>query len=292
VPIVRLELPEGLWIGNKLGCVAREHFVTRSMLKSGMAQSLCAIPVAALGSETGSPHGAAPAEAAQNPWRGHDPVGQFRAAGFMTTGANDKIYFAEPSGAAYALTKEDLKELVDEMFRIVHQMAQSISSTRQALGRSGASKEQDRSALAVILAYLGSKVRGAAVKVYSTISRGRRDNVIWTAHGLDKYDLEDRETMLEEATLLGTVNLYSKTAKKLWARKCAFGILGDIPPDTKETISSEQEKQIDQEGEMAKLLQQQAQEPVVQPRATPKTNAAQHPSSQKPKPGQPQPGRG
>jgi hypothetical protein len=50
IPLMVLELPEGLWVGNKAGPVAKEHFQRRNILTAAENKSLFAIPVVKLGS--------------------------------------------------------------------------------------------------------------------------------------------------------------------------------------------------------------------------------------------------
>lgn len=252
VPLVEICLPSGLWVGNKVGCLAREHFQTRSALNAAMRRSLFAIPWVKQGPEIPEVGGAM-SEAQQNPQRGRDPVGQFNRNGFMVLGHQDDIGFAEPEGKAYSLTREDLKDLVDEMFHVSHQMAASVSNTTKSLGRSGQSKAQDKAATEVVLTAFGHKFRDFAKRIYDTVAGARKDKVVWTPHGLDKYELLDRETLLEEATSMDTVDVPSATFRKLYKTKVAMALLGDIPPDTKETIRKEIEDGVDEAEAAAKI---------------------------------------
>ncbi len=254
IPIVELEAPSGLWVGDLIGGLAREHFQRRSALNSAEADSLCAIPYAKLGSETGAPGGEMPAEVQQSPNRGRDPVGEFKGRGWTVIGAGDDIGFAEPSGRAYEIVDKQLDKLVDEMLRVTRQMAASVSATSTSLGRSGLSKQEDRHATEIVLGELGSAVRDCAKRLYTIVSEARGEDVVWTPHGLDKYELIDREALLEEADGLDLVAIPSPTFHKHHKVKLALALLGNVPPDTQDAIQKEIEEGVDEQEKRRKAM--------------------------------------
>lgn len=249
IPILRFELPEGLWVGNKIGPQALEHYQRRSLLLSAEGDSLVTIPFVKLGSELGPPTGDLPAEVQQNPARGDNLLGEFRSRGFLTLGADDSIEFAEPTGKAYEIVDKQLDGLREAMFSVNHQMAASIRPTGHALGRSGLSKQKDEDATARVLRELGRLLKNFARTVYDTISSARKETVIWAAHGLDGYEAEDREQVLEESVALDTVQIpsvtFRKTHKKMIAKRLLKGqdsaTLAQIDTEIDEGVEAEQE---------------------------------------------------
>jgi hypothetical protein len=249
IPILELTMPAGLWVGNKLGCLAREHFQRRSALNAAENKSLFAIPFIKLGPEVSAPGDAMPSEVQQNPRRGRDPRGEFNRRGYVVLGKDDEIGFAEPAGTAYGLVEGQLEKLVDEMFRVVHQMAASVSATTTALGRAAASKAEDRGATEVVLGAYGSLVRDFAKSVHDCLSAARDENVVWTPHGLDKFELEGRDAILKEALAVDAISIPSTTFRKLYKTKLAFALVGNVPPETKAVIQQEIEKGVAAEGD-------------------------------------------
>jgi hypothetical protein len=247
IPIVELEMPPGLWVGNKVGCLAREHFQRRSALNAAENKSLFAIPFVKLGPEISAPVDAMPSEVQQNPNRGRDPRGEFNRKGYVVLGSDDDIGFREPEGKAYALVDAQLEKLVDEMFRVVHQMASSVSATTTALGRAAASKAEDRSATEVVLGAYGALVRDLAKRIYDVISIARGERVVWTPHGLDKFEIEDRDTIVKEALAVDSMSIPSPTFRKLYKTKLAFALLGNVPPETQDVIQAEIEDGVETE---------------------------------------------
>jgi hypothetical protein len=243
VPLVDLELPDGLWVGSKAGPIAVEHFRRRTNLVAAEDRSLLAIPVLKLGPEIGAARGAIPSEAQQNPGRGSDPRARFQAKGWITIGKDDDLTFAEPTGAAYELVDKQLDRLVDEIHRVSHIMAQSISATSTALHRSGQSKAEDRGATEVVLEAFGDLVGKFAVQIYDTIAEALKDDVFWTAHGLEDFQLAgDRAQLVEEATKIQQVAIPSETFKARYKTKLALRLLGDATPEDEQAIRDEIEK--------------------------------------------------
>jgi hypothetical protein len=253
VPIKRLDLPDGLWAGNKLAPLAEEHFRRRSDLVGSMTRSLFEIPYVKQGPEIPDMGGAISA-AAENPNRGDDPVGQFKSKGYIVLGPQDEIGFAGPSGKAFEVAERQLGDLRDEIYRAVNAMSLSLANTGAAVGRSGDSKREDRSSLEVVLTYLGELTRDFAVKLYSTISEGRGEEVVWVAHGLDSFDVDDRQELIDEAVALQLADVPSKTFKTEYKTKLALGVLPGMSPETKAQIQSE----------IAESVQSEPDEPAAQ----------------------------
>jgi hypothetical protein len=261
IPVIELTIPAGLWVGNKLGVLAREHFQRRSALNAAENKSLFAVPYVKLGPEITAPGAAMPSEVQQNPNRGRDPRGEFNRKGYVVIGKDDDIGFAEPVGAAYELVDKQLEKLVDEMFRVVHQMASSVSATKQALARAAASKAEDRHATEIVLAAYGALVRDAAKRIYDCLAAARGENVVWTAHGLDKYELEDRDGILKEALSLDAIAIPSATFHKTYKTKIALALVGNCPPETQDVIREEIERGVDQQGVLDEHAHGQGEEP-------------------------------
>lgn len=242
IPIVELCLPHGLWIGNKVGPLNREHYRRRSALIAAQQMGLYEIPTVFLGSEMGAPGGAVPSEISTDASRGDDPVAQLHARGFMALGAQDKFEFVGPSGSAFKITSDQLEGLVDEIFRTAHQMAASISSTANAVGRSGASKAEDRNSTQIILGAYGAIARTFALRIYQVISEARGEDVVWTAHGLDRFELYDRTEVLAEALQVDAIPIPSRTFKVAYLTQVAQRLVPNLPAETQQTIQREIDK--------------------------------------------------
>lgn len=238
IPIFMLELPKGLHVGNKIGPPQKEHFQRRSSLIAAQNKSLYAIPYVTLGPEIGGPQQPIPS-GTDDPNRGNDPVQQYKDNGFVVLGTGDTMGFAEPGGGAYSLVNDQLGQLVDEIHRISQQMAASVSATSTALGRSGASKQEDRSATGKILCALGFYVREFAVSIYRFIDTLRGDDTKWEAKGLDVFETEDRALVLQESTAAKEIFIPSVAFMKAYLLRLAVSLLGDPSHEMRKTIQDE-----------------------------------------------------
>jgi hypothetical protein len=240
IPLVELTMPVGLWIGGKIGPLVREHYTRRSALVAAQNKSLFAIPVIYLGTEMTASGSDLPSEVQQNPGRARSgPRGEFERNGWTVLGAGDKLAFEEPMGASYTTVHEQLQALVDEIHRTVGQMAASVSSTANAVGRSGDSKALDRQATTIIVDALATIVKAFAKRLFATISAARGEVVIWEAHGLDRTDYEDRSQLLQEALAVENIPIPSPTFVKTYKTKIALSLVPKVDPQTANTIRDE-----------------------------------------------------
>lgn len=239
IPIVEIRMPANLWIGNVVGPLNLEHYQRRSGLVSNQQKSLFEMPVAFLGSEIGGVGMEMPAERAQNPARADDPKAQFEKRGWMVLGQKDRLESFSPNGSVYTIVEQQLDKLVDEIHRVTHRMAASVSSTSTALGRSGASKAADLEETVIVLKAYGAIAKDAALRVYDTISDARGEDVHWTAHGLDNFEAYDRALLLQEALQLDAIAIPSRTFVVENKVRTALALLPGMSPETQAKIRAE-----------------------------------------------------
>ncbi len=265
IPLVELAFRDemsGLWVGNKLLRLVLEHYRRRSMLTAAEDAALVEFPVLKLGPEITAPGDAMPAEVQQDPNRGGaahvNPAELYRARGFIVIGKDDALEFCSPTGAASDTTSHRLGELVDAMHRITHQMAQSVANTDKALGRSGASKKADKGPTEVVLGVLGALFRDFGVQVYTAIAQARGDNVAWTPHGLDRFELSERTDLIDEATASAVIadSIPSPTFKKQYKTQLALALIGDAPVSVQDQIRKEIEQGVDEHEEHDDVLKE------------------------------------
>ena len=258
IPLVEIELPWGLWAGNKIGPLALEHFRARSDLRGSLSRSLVEIPVVHLAPEIPGVGEALPAQRVQRTDRGDDPVGQYERQGYMVLGHQEKLEFAGPSGNGFEVADRGLTTLRDEMYRTVTAMSLSLSNTASAIGRSGESKREDRSATEIVLDALGELVRRAAVRVYDVVAGGRGDSVVWEAQGLSTFNVAARGELVEEAERVLPLSVPSATFRKEYLTRVALSLTPNAAPETKAQIQKEIASGVQEQDELARLMQQRA----------------------------------
>lgn len=282
IPLLCLKLPKGLWVGNKIGTQALEHWRRRSQLIGAQAVSCVAIPVAKLAGEMPAVGESLPSEVAQNPNRGRDPVAQFEKTGFVALGDKDSLDFAEPNGHAYEIIDKQLDGLREAMYAVNHQMAASVRGTNTALGRSGLSKQKDHESTAKVLGALGRYVRRLFVRLYDTIGKARNEPVEWVAHGLDSYEADDREQVLEESIQIQQVAITSSTFRKEHMKRVAAKLVPNLPPATMAQIADEIDEGVEQVQEVKDLEQDAKKEQLKNPQAAVPSGMPGQPAMAKP----------
>jgi hypothetical protein len=288
IPLLTFEIPKGLWVGNKIGPQALEHWRRRSSLIGAENRSCVAIPWVALGPEMPS-MGESNSEAQEDPNRGRDPVRQFEQRGFLALGHQDKLEFAEPKGHAYEIIDKQCEGLKEAMFSVNHQMAASIKPTGAALGRSGLSKQKDEDKTSKVLGAMGRVVRTFATDVYDVISKARGETIVWVAHGLDTYEHDDREQVLEESLQLQAVNIPSATFRKEHAKRVAGKLVPNLPPATVAQINDEIDSGVDDDEEIRDLKKDAEKDAIVNPPPPVAPGAGTVTVTGKPVPGKPPP---
>ncbi|HEY2510141.1 MAG TPA: hypothetical protein VGI39_04775 [Polyangiaceae bacterium] len=248
IPVLPFELPAGLDVGNKIALMQLEHYQTRSALRSAEQRNLVVIPFVKRGSEVGRFGGATPSETQQQPRRGSRS--EIEAKGAAELGSEDDIGFAEPEGKAYEIIHSQITELKDEIFRVVHQMAASVSNAARQVARSGESKKEDRVAETIVLGEFGRLIRDFGALLYTTIAEARGEDTIWNSHGLDDYESEDREELLELAVSLDEIPIPSLTFKQWLKLAVAKRLCRTMPPETQDLMADEIEEGVKAEETM------------------------------------------
>jgi len=244
IPILMMECPTELCIGDLIGTLCVDHFKRYSSLIHAENRNLFSLPVYAQGPELSSSGDLS--EIAQNPNRGMQAATQMRHKGFAVTGPEDKIYFAEPTGNSYQLVNEQIKELEDSIYKITNQMAASISNSQSAKSLSGLSKIVDNRAKEIVLTAYGELIKAFVVKLYKLISAARNEPIMWAVLGLDDYRLTmDREQLLKEATSIQLISIPSKTFKKAMLTQIAVQFLDSLTPQEQMVIKEEIDESVE-----------------------------------------------
>lgn len=240
IPIVEFKLPDTLWLGNVVGPLNKEHWQRRSQLLYAQMRSLLVIPTIYLGPETPGFQQAIMADVQQDPARGEDPAGIYRAQGYLTLGKDDELAFEGPAIGPFEIVADQLDKLVDEIYRVAGNMASGISSSSTALGRSGASKAFDHDDFTTVVSAIAAVISDGARRTYTIISDARREDVVWTVHGLSGYEaVEDRALLITEATGVGALGIPSKTFLREYRLELAKKLLPGRDVATMTTIQDE-----------------------------------------------------
>lgn len=205
VPLVCMELPEGLHAMGKLESIAAEHFNKSCALSWGEYKGL--FQFLAFFLEPPKPGDRGVTEDVNRHL--DQKIGPGRA---WRGSQGDRVEVIGPDAAPFTHALESLKNLRDEMFRVVHYMSLAVDNSAAALQRSGASKAIDKSGESVVLTALGGYVRDHAVAVMTMAAVGRGDaDLTWVAQGMESYEDVSLDALVEQEAILETIPIPSPT---------------------------------------------------------------------------------
>jgi len=218
VPLVKLELTDGLWLANKAALLQQEHFNKSNALSWALHMGLFAMPVIY----------------SEREW--HQIVGE---AYYIQLGPEDKFGWTEPEGHVYRLAAENLERLKDEIYRVCYLMNQAAGREARGLAQSAASKQRDQTVTHEVLRAYGDMVKAFLRQVLDLVAAARQDEVKVEVSGLDQFDVKDLGDELENAQRLRTLEIHSGTFERELHKKLALKFLDDSSQEIKNQIVSE-----------------------------------------------------
>ena len=229
VPLVRTSVPKGLWAMDTLESPAREHLNKRSALAWAEFQSLLPELYEFKGPEESSEPIAGSQEDAGR------ATNQARGPGYVQErGHQDRAEWVGPSPEPFKEARLSLNELRDDMHRVMHMMAMAVSQNSTALGRSAASKKEDRSTTNVVLTALGQYIREHMIGVYTMVSRGRGDADLigqWQVEGAAEFESDSGDAILDRAAKFALAPVHSAIFNQDVELDCAKAWYGDRGTD-------------------------------------------------------------
>ena len=213
--------------------------------------------------------------------------GPAMGAGYaMVIGENDDLIWAAPPSAPFAVISDEAKAQKDEIYRVAQQMAQGVDNNAAAIGRSAQSKHADTSSTEICLVAYGAVVREALEKVYDLIAEGRGDSVKFRVGGLDRFNLTDPTSAVENALSAKTLDVPSLTFKKELMMHTTEALMPSLSQDKKDAIRKEIEAGVAKQEREAEEAKKQMAESLAAGAQQPE---AEQKPGQQPKPGAPKP---
>ena len=253
IPLLCLDFPDKLWLGNKIGTLCLEHYQRRSALVSAGNKSLVAIPAAFLGPELPTAQHMVSASQEKEE-RGEHPRERFERDGFMVFGADDKFEFVSPSPAAYEFTSKELSNLRDDIYRTVAHMGAAVDNSAAVARQSAHAKKMDNKPETKLLYAFADAVAKFGCKIYGFIAKARGEDVVWTMHGLSDYEEVDRPVLIDEAQGIQNIRIPSPTFKKRYMLETAKKLLGPVDAQTTDTIRKEIDEGVSNEADDSEKL--------------------------------------
>jgi len=220
IPLVELALPAELHLLAHIAEPQLEHFRKRNALSWAIDRTCYAMPAFFL------------RDARKPPTMG---------TGYhLTLGADERIEWPAPPSAPFEVVQSITRELVQEIHRVVEQMALSVdNNAAAAVGRSGDSKLADHAATQVVLPAFGERVREALEKVLDLVARGRSEAVRWSVGGMDRYDMADAGALTEMALNAEPLKIPSATHRRALMKALSRAQLPHLDETTRRAIDAE-----------------------------------------------------
>lgn len=219
VPLISLELPDGLWIADRIESPQREHCALSNAHTWLIRRTCYAMPVFKV--------------------KNREPPPVMGAGYYLMIGADESFEWAAPNTTAFDAIRQEVTAQKDEIHRIVHQMAQGVENNAAAVGRSAASKQADAVSTRVMLEALGACVREAVGRTYELLTSGRGEDYRWSIEGLQGYQTEDVAALLEAITQAITLDIPSPTFGEEIRARAALALLPDADQAVKDQIRQE-----------------------------------------------------
>lgn len=222
VPLVTMQLPEGLWLMNKAAHLQLEHFNKSNALGWAITMGLFAMPVIYSDRE----------------W--NQIVGE---SYYIQLGPQDKFGWTEPDGKVYQIAAANLQTLKEEIYRVCY-LSQASGEMSGGRAQSAISKQLDFTITQEVLHAYGNVVKDCIQNVMKAISEAREDGVSVMISGLDEVDISDFAAELSNAQSLLQLGIESPTLKQQIFQRLALKYLDEARQDVKDQIAREIENQL------------------------------------------------
>ena len=237
VPIVRVEMPPGLWAGNKVFSLAVEYLNKSCGLSWAEYRSLYQQLYEFLAPE----HPGVDTPIAANQQDPHRAKRNKRGPGYVQVrGDQDKAMFVGPDTSGFTHGLASLSQIRDDIYRVTYQMALGQDTNGATIRRAAESKERDAVATEIVLGAMGEIVRDAGRQTMDLVATGRREETGWTCTGLARFDVQDIDSLIAQSVALESISIPSATFQVLHKTQVAVARLGDAAtPDVTKKITDE-----------------------------------------------------
>ena len=223
VPLITMQVSEGMWLLNKAASLQLEHFNKSNALSWAITMGLFAMPVIYSDRE----------------W--NQIVGE---SYYVQLGPQDRFGWTEPEGKVYQIAADNLDRLKEEIYRVSY-LSQASGEISSGHSVSALSKQMDFTITQEVLRAYGEMIKDTLRRVLGAVSDARQDGLKILVSGLDEVDISDFGTELQDATNLLKLNVSSPTLKRQIYQRLVLKYLNDVRQETKDQIVREIEQQLE-----------------------------------------------
>jgi hypothetical protein len=220
IPIFPMCVPPGLAIGEKIGPMCEEIFQRESFLATSSCKATVAMFMAFLSNENTGMQ--------KNPYRADNVIADWESKGFGVLGEKDRVEKLEVEGHVFESIGKMIKDKIELIDSVLNQMAMSVAKTSAQVGRSAASKIEDRHATEIMLTSYGEIEKNFVKKLLNCISAARNEEIVWVVSGRDDFHIIDRQQLILEMAQFPSIvsQSVSPTFQRLYTTETYFALLG------------------------------------------------------------------
>jgi len=213
IPVRRIEVPEGLWLANRVFLLLLNHLSLDNGYDFGLFQSAFAQLVIS---------------------GNFDDSVVMGETSYLKLNTGDTAAYLEPEGHAYEAIDRRLQSLEERIYKSCYLMDQARSNRSTPTAQSGASKQQDKTPSRDALAAFGDIIRPVMQLVYADMLAVRGiENVVPDIRGFDfedRADAQDLQTDMQAMAIDIESDTYRRERDKDFAQK-------RLPDANKETLT-------------------------------------------------------
>ncbi len=220
VPLVSMELPEGMWVADKIESAQLEHFRLSSAMAWLIRRTCYCMPVFKLENQEKPP---------------------IMGTGyFIMIGKDDDVEWSAPPNTPFDVIGREVDKQREEIFRITHQMALGLSNNADTAGRSADSKEFDVAATRVMLTALSQIASAFIEAILDRIAEARGDlDLKWNVEGFNGFDVATVSQLINSAQQAKLLGIPSRTFHRLTNIKTALAMHPDANDHDKSLMVAE-----------------------------------------------------
>ncbi len=217
VPVIEMQVGDGLWLMNKAAMLQLEHFNKSNALSWALTMGLFAMPVVYSDKE----------------W--NQVAGE---AYYIQLGKDDRFGWTEPEGHVHQIATDNLGRLRDEIYRVCYLLNQGGAAQAKPV-QSGLSKQRDFGITQEILRSYGDTIKDGIRQVLEAVNAARQDGLFIDISGMDEFDIGDFGTELDDAKRLLELGIESETMKKQLFTRLALKYFCDTRQEIKNQMVAE-----------------------------------------------------
>lgn len=234
-PVVKVDVPEGMWLLNRAYLPAIDHLNTDNVLGWALTMAALAMPVIMT-------------DATIEP--------SLSEAGFIKLPKDSSYTWTEPAGTSFEHLAERARSLVEDIYRAFYLVAQARTQEATPTAQSGLSKQMDMMPSKKVMNLFGDLLRAVMVQVLNRVSHIRGDELEWDVRGFE-FPETPADSEIKTASDAMALGIPSITVEKELYKKVVAALFADAAPEVLAKMFEEIDAAPSKEDREAEALRKQ-----------------------------------